>query len=81
MTGMGWSLPPESIGPMLEDWAKWGQARHNYFLRASDLARAIAFVAETPRGGCVVSMELQPEAPLKDAPKDRQQLQYPESTT
>ncbi|EUA23200.1 short chain dehydrogenase family protein [Mycobacterium xenopi 4042] len=25
-TGMGWSLPPESIGPMLEDWAKWGQA-------------------------------------------------------
>lgn len=50
-TGMGWSLPPESIGPMLEDWAKWGQARHNYFLRPSDLARAIAFVAETPRGG------------------------------
>ena len=54
----------ESIGPVLEDWAKWGQARHDYFLRASDLARAIAFVAETPRGGFVVSMEVQPEAPL-----------------
>jgi hypothetical protein len=39
------------IGPALEDWAKWGQARHDYFLRAADLARAIAFVAETPRGG------------------------------
>ncbi len=50
-TGMGWSLPPESIAPALEDWAKWGQARHSYFLRAADLARAIAFVAETPRGG------------------------------
>ncbi len=78
-TGMGWSLPPESIGPMLEDWAKWGQARHDYFLRASDLARAIAFVAETPRGGFIVSMEVQPEAPLLNAPEERQQLKYPES--
>jgi NAD(P)-dependent dehydrogenase (short-subunit alcohol dehydrogenase family) len=77
MTGMGWSLPVESIGPALEDWAKWGQARHNYFLRASDLARAITFVAETPRGGFVVNMELQPEAPLA-ATKDRQQLKVDE---
>src|SRR3984957_541469 len=76
-TAMGWSLPAESIGPALEDWAKWGQARHDYFLRASDLARAITFVAETPRGGFVVNMELQPEAPLS-ATKDRQQLKLDE---
>lgn len=63
-TAMGWSLPAELIGPALEDWAKWGQARHDYFLRAADLARAITFVAETPRGGFIASMELQPEAPL-----------------
>lgn len=79
-TSMGWSLPPETIAPALEDWARWGQARHSYFLRAGDLARAIAFVAETPRGGFVVSMELQPEAPLSDAPKERQQLRYPEES-
>lgn len=79
-TSMGWSLPPESIAPALEDWAKWGQARHSYFLRAADLARAIAFVAETPRGGFVVAMELQPEAPLSDGPKSRQQLRYPEES-
>jgi NAD(P)-dependent dehydrogenase (short-subunit alcohol dehydrogenase family) len=79
-TGMGWSLPAESIGPMLEDWARWGQARHNYFLRASDLARAIAFVAETPRGGFITSMEIQPEAPLSNAPSQRQQLKYPEES-
>src|SRR5271163_3335458 len=72
-TAMGWSLPAEKIGPALEDWAKWGQARHDYFLRASDLARAIAFVAETPRGGFVANMELQPEAPLADD-KGRQKL-------
>ena len=79
-TEMGRSLPPETFAPALEDWAKWGQARHSYFLRAADLARAIAFVAETPRGGFVVSMELQPEAPLTDAPKERQQLKYPEES-
>lgn len=79
-TGMGWSLPPESIAPALEDWAKWGHARHAYFLRAADLARAIAFVAETPRGGFVASMELQPEAPLTSAPKERQELKYPEES-
>jgi len=72
-TSMGWSLPAEDIGPALEDWAKWGQARHDYFLRAQDLARAITFVAETPRGGFIASMELQPEAPLADK-KDRQKL-------
>jgi NADP-dependent 3-hydroxy acid dehydrogenase YdfG len=76
-TGMGWSLPLESIGPALEDWAKWGQARHNYFLRAADLARAITFVAETPRGGFIANMELQPEAPLAAA-KERQQLKVDE---
>ena len=77
-TNMGWSLPADLIGPALEDWAKWGQARHDYFLRASDLARAIAFVAETPRGGFIANMELQPEAPLASAPKERQQLKLGE---
>ncbi len=72
-TAMGWSLPAESIGPALEDWAKWGQARHDYFLRAADLARAITFVAETPRGGFIANMELQPEAPMATT-KERQQL-------
>ncbi|MGH3562299.1 MAG: SDR family oxidoreductase [Mycobacterium sp.] len=78
MTGMGWQLSAEQVGPMLADWAAWGQARHNYFLRPRDIARAIAFVAETPRGSNIVTMEVQPEAPLKDAPADRQYLQLPE---
>lgn len=72
-TAMGWSLPADLIGPALEDWAKWGQARHDYFLRAADLARAITFVAETPRGGFIANMELQPEAPLATT-KERQKL-------
>lgn len=66
LTSMGWNLSPEVIAPALKDWATWGNARHSYFLRAADLARAITFVAETPRGGFVASMELQPEAPLAE---------------
>jgi NADP-dependent 3-hydroxy acid dehydrogenase YdfG len=77
-TGMGWQLTAEQVGPMLEDWAKWGQARHSYFLRPTDLARAIVFVAETPRGSHIVNMEVQPEAPLIDAPTERQQLKLGE---
>lgn len=76
-TGMGWNLPPETIAPALEDWAKWGQARHSYFLRAADLARAVAFVVQSPRGGFVVSMEIQPEAPLSDAPGRHRRLKHP----
>lgn len=73
MTAMGWSSPMDRVGEALEDWAKWGQARHNYFLRPADLARAITFVAETPRGGFIANMELQPEAPLAEL-TDRQKL-------
>ncbi|MDT5325649.1 MAG: hypothetical protein QOF25_2801 [Mycobacterium sp.] len=76
-TSMGWSLPAEAVGPALDDWAKWGQARHDYFLRAADLARAITFVAETRRGGFIANMELQPEAPLATV-KERQQLRLGE---
>lgn len=78
LTEMGWKLSAEQVGPMLEDWAKWGQARHSYFLRPQDLARAIAFVAATPRGAHIVDMEVQPEAPLRDTASDRQHLQLGE---
>ncbi len=77
-TEMGWKLSAEQVGPMLDDWAKWGQARHDYFMRPSDIARAVAFIAETPRGSNIVNMELQPEAPLKDAAAARHQLKLGE---
>src|SRR6201987_5194725 len=72
-SSMGSRLPGEKMGAAPLGWSKWGQARPDYFLRAADLARAITFVAETPRGGFVANMELQPEAPLADN-KGRQKL-------
>ncbi len=70
-TSMGLNAPIESLGPMLEDWSLWGHARHSYTLRAEDVARAIAFVAQSPRGVNVASMLVSPEAPLSSRMRER----------
>jgi NADP-dependent 3-hydroxy acid dehydrogenase YdfG len=63
-TDAGRNLAMDSIESMLRDWIAWGHARHTSSLRAQDVARAVAFVAETPRGGYIASMLVVPEAPL-----------------
>lgn len=69
VTGMGMNASPEAVGPLLEDWQKWGFARHPYMLRASDLAAAVTSVVSTPRGSHLVLTEVQPEAPLRPLPE------------
>ncbi|WP_127781888.1 SDR family oxidoreductase [Rhodococcus sp. X156] len=71
-TAMGMNAPSEVIDPLIADWEKWGFARHPYFLRASDIAAAVATVVSTPRGAHLVLVEVQPEAPLRqdDPAKD-----------
>jgi len=39
----------------LEDWATWGQARHDYFRRPADLAAIDHVRRRTPRGGFLCS--------------------------
>ncbi len=63
-TSMGMSTTEEVVGPLIEDWAKWGFARHSYFLRASDIAAGVVAVVSAPRGAHMVLVEVQPEAPL-----------------
>ncbi|MQY17910.1 SDR family oxidoreductase [Nocardia macrotermitis] len=72
-TGMGMNAKPEVVGPLLDDWVKWGFARHPYFLRASDLAAAVTAVVGTPRGAHLVLVEVQPEAPLTEPKTDGEQ--------
>ncbi|WP_040802665.1 SDR family oxidoreductase [Nocardia concava] len=64
LTGMGMQATPEVVGPLLENWVKWGFARHANFLRPADLAAAVTAVVSTPRGSHLVLVEVQPEAPL-----------------
>lgn len=63
-TGMGTDWNESAVGPLLEDWARWGFARHPYFLRASDIADAVATVVSAPRGVHLTLVEVEPEAPL-----------------
>jgi NADP-dependent 3-hydroxy acid dehydrogenase YdfG len=64
-TAAGTSAPADVLEPLLEDWGRWGFARHPYFLRASDIASAAATVVSVPRGAHIVLIEVQPEAPLR----------------
>jgi NAD(P)-dependent dehydrogenase (short-subunit alcohol dehydrogenase family) len=60
--GLAWDIGP--VEAMLADWAKWGLARHSYFLRPSDVAAAVTAVVSTPRGSHLTLVEIQLEAPL-----------------
>jgi hypothetical protein len=60
--GMDWD--EATTVAVLEEWTRWGLARHSYFLRASDVAAAVRTVVSAPRGVHLTLVEVQPEAPL-----------------
>jgi NAD(P)-dependent dehydrogenase (short-subunit alcohol dehydrogenase family) len=64
MTEMGMSWPAATVQTVLDDWSKWGLARHPNFLRPSDVAAAVTAIVSTPRGSHLTLIEIQPEAPL-----------------
>jgi NAD(P)-dependent dehydrogenase (short-subunit alcohol dehydrogenase family) len=65
MTGMGLGWDAETTGEVLEEWVKWGLARHPYFLRPEDVASTIAAVVSTQRGTHLTLVEVQPEAAVQ----------------
>ncbi|MEU6035670.1 SDR family oxidoreductase [Actinomadura sp. NPDC047616] len=66
-TGMGMDWDAQTTGEVLEEWVRWGHARHPYFLRPSDVAAAVTAVVSTPRGAHLSLVEVQPEAPLEES--------------
>lgn len=62
--GSGWK--PDALGPLFEEWAKWGFTRHDCFLRPEQVAQAITAVVSMPRGSNIALIEVQPEAPGPD---------------
>ncbi|SFS63433.1 SDR family oxidoreductase [Saccharopolyspora flava] len=65
-TSMGMKWDHDTTQAVLDDWVKWGLARHPYFLRASDIAEAVHHVVSAPRGVHLSLIEVQPEAPLEE---------------
>jgi NAD(P)-dependent dehydrogenase (short-subunit alcohol dehydrogenase family) len=60
---MGSNWDPEALAPLFEEWDRWGLARHDCFLRPSDVASTVASVVSMPRGSHITVLEVQPEAP------------------
>ncbi|RRO17519.1 SDR family oxidoreductase [Saccharopolyspora rhizosphaerae] len=65
-TSMGVKWDEKTTEAVLNDWVRWGLARHPYFLRASDIADAVHHVVSAPRGVHLTLIEVEPEAPLEE---------------
>jgi NADP-dependent 3-hydroxy acid dehydrogenase YdfG len=64
MTEMGSSWDGAAVQAVLDDWVRWGLARHPHFLRPSDVAAAVMAIVTMPRGSHLTVVEIQPEAPV-----------------
>jgi NADP-dependent 3-hydroxy acid dehydrogenase YdfG len=62
--GMDWDA--DLTGKVLEEWVRFGHARHSHFLKPTALADAINTVVSAPRGVHLNLIEVSPEAPLED---------------
>lgn len=70
-TEMGMNWDPATTQSVLEEWVKWGLARHPYFLRPSDVAAAVTAAVSAPRGSHLTLIEIEPEAPLAAPQEER----------
>ncbi len=62
--GMDWDADAAAF--VLNQWVKWGHARHSHFLKARAIADAITTVVSAPRGVHLSPVDVNPEAPVED---------------
>jgi len=63
---MGSDWDPDQGAFVLNQWVKWGHARHGHFLKPKAIAEAIAMVVGAPRGTHLSLVEVNPEAPVEE---------------
>ncbi|MER6941513.1 SDR family NAD(P)-dependent oxidoreductase, partial [Nocardioides sp. NPDC000441] len=63
---IGNEWPAELGGFVLEQWVRWGLARHPHFLKARALADAITSVVTAKRGVHISTIDVNPEAPVQE---------------
>jgi len=66
-TEMGLDWDPGLTTRILEDWIRFGFARHGNFLRPDAVAGAVLAAVSAPRGTHLTMIEVQPEAPIAAA--------------
>lgn len=62
--GMDWD--PEAAAEVLNEWVRWGHARHSHFLKATAIAQAVTTVVSAPRGVHISPVDVNPEAPVQE---------------
>ncbi|WP_395692434.1 SDR family oxidoreductase [Nocardioides sp.] len=62
--GSDWDV--DEAARVLEQWVRFGHARHPHFLKPAAIADAITTVVSAPRGVHLNLIEVSPEAPLED---------------
>jgi NADP-dependent 3-hydroxy acid dehydrogenase YdfG len=65
---MGSDWDPEEGAFVLNQWIRFGLARHSHFMKPAAVADAIATVVGAPRGVHLNLIEVSPEAPLRESP-------------
>jgi NADP-dependent 3-hydroxy acid dehydrogenase YdfG len=63
---MGTDWDPDDAAFVLNQWVRFGLARHPHFLKPAAIADAITTVVSAPRGVHLNLVEVSPEAPLED---------------
>ncbi len=71
LTGMGTDWEPELATEVLNEWVRFGVARHGHFLRPPAVAAAVVAAVSTPPGAHIPLIEVQPEAPVTPPPDSR----------
>src|SRR3954470_12838807 len=62
--GSDWDVDEAAF--VLNQWVRFGQARHPHFLKPAAIADAITTIVSAPRGVHLSLIEVNPEAPLED---------------
>jgi NADP-dependent 3-hydroxy acid dehydrogenase YdfG len=68
VTEFGSSWPADELDELMQYWPRYGLQRHPGYLQADDVARAVLTAVTAPPGVHVDTIEVQPEAPVEEAP-------------
>ena len=63
-TGMGMDWDADVTAEVLNEWVRWGMARHDHFMDPAGVAGAVLAVVQAARGIHLSFVEVQPEAPI-----------------
>lgn len=64
---MGGDWDPDVTTEILQEWIRWGHARHHHFLDPAAVAAVVRTVVEAPPGTHLTFVEVEPEAPVRRA--------------